>query len=133
VLIITLAHLTQFPALSRMQRSGVNITPDSEELFLGLGVESKPKRRRLLRRAKEVDYLPAMSSQQMLNFLAFYDQLEEESRGVDEQQEMEETERPKSSNKFRLTVSVPSALLAIWLMAKKTGLWRKYWERVGAK
>jgi len=55
VLIITLAHLTQFPALSRMERGGVNITPDSEELFLGLGAELKPQRRMLLRRAKRLD------------------------------------------------------------------------------
>ena len=53
VLIITLAHLTQSPALSRMLRSGVNITPDSEELFSGLGVGPKSQRRRLLRRAEK--------------------------------------------------------------------------------
>lgn len=124
VLIITLAHLTQFPAESRMQRSGVNITPDSEELFLGLGVESKPKRRKLLRRAKEVDYLAAISSQQMVNFLAFDLLEEDEGQDADEQQEMDETERPRPSNKLWLTVSVISALFVIWFTAKKTELWR---------
>jgi len=133
VAIITLAHLTQFPALSRMQRSGVNITPDSEELFLGLGVESKPKRRKLLRRAKELDYLAAISSQQMVNILAFYDPFEEdEGQDADELQDMDETERPRSSNKLWLTVSVISALFVIWLMAKNTELWKQDWERVGA-
>jgi hypothetical protein len=150
VLILTLAHLTQFPAESRMQRSGVNITPDSEELFLGLGVVSKPKRRKLLRRAKELDYLAAIPSQQMVNFLAFYDPFEEdEGQVADEQQEMDEserprssnelwltemdeTERPRSSNKLWLTISVISALFVIWFMVKKTELWKQYWERVGA-
>jgi hypothetical protein len=97
VLIITLAHLTQFPALSRLQRSGVDITPDSEELFLGLGVGLKPQRRRLLRRAKELDYLARMSSQEMLNFLAWDNQTEEYGgEDTDEQQEMSETDRPST-------------------------------------
>jgi hypothetical protein len=121
VRIITLAHLTQFPAESRMQRSGVIITPDSEELFLGLGIESKPKRRKLLRRAKKVDYLAGISSQQMVNLLAFDDLLEEdEGQDADERQEMDETERPRSSTKLWLTVSVISALFVIWFTAKKT-------------
>lgn len=123
VLVITLAHLTQFPAESRMQRSGVDITPDSEELFLGLGVKSKPKRRKLLRRAKEVDYLGAISPQQMLNLLACDDHLEEgEGQEADEQQQMDETEQPRSSNKLWLPVSVISALFVIRLMAKKIQL-----------
>lgn len=123
VLVITLAHLTQFPAESRMQRNGVDITPDSEELFLGLGVKSTPKRRKLLRRAKEVDYLGAISPQQMLNLLAFDDHLEEgEGQEADEQQQMDETEQPRSSNKLWLPVSVISALFVISLMAKKIQL-----------
>lgn len=134
VLIITLAHLTQFPVESRMQRSGVNITLDSEELFLGLGVGLKPQRRRLLRRAKQLDYLARMSSQEMLNSLAWHDQMEEYGgEDTDEQREMSETERPRPSNKMRLTVSVISALFVIWLIAKRTQLWKQYWEQVGAK
>jgi hypothetical protein len=123
VLIITLAHLRQFPALSRMQRNGLNITSDSEELFLGLGVGLKPHRRRPLRRAKELDYLARMSSQEMLNCLAWGDQTQEYgSEDTDEQQEMSETERPRPSNRMRLTVSVICALFVIWLIAKKTKL-----------
>ncbi|KAH6688811.1 heterokaryon incompatibility protein-domain-containing protein [Leptodontidium sp. MPI-SDFR-AT-0119] len=123
VLIITLAHLTQFPALSIMQRGGVNITPDSEELFLGLGVGLKPQRRRLLRRAKRLDYLGRMSSREMLNSLALHDEIEEYGgEDTDEQQEMSETERPRLSNRMWLTVSVISAPFVIWLIAKKTKL-----------
>ncbi|KAH8790508.1 hypothetical protein F5882DRAFT_401199 [Hyaloscypha sp. PMI_1271] len=117
VLIITLAHLTQFPALPRMQRGGVNITPDSEELFMGLGVELKPQRRRLLRRAKRLDYLARMSSQEMLNSLAWHDELEEYGgEDTDEEQEMSETERPRRSNRRWLTVSVISVLFVILLV-----------------
>jgi hypothetical protein len=117
VLIITLAHLTQFPALSRMQRGGVNITPDSEELFMGLGVELKPQRRRLLRRAKKLNYLARMSSQEMSNSLAWYDELEEYGgEDTDEQQEMSEPERPRRSNRRWLAVSVISVLFVILLV-----------------
>jgi hypothetical protein len=106
-----------------MQRSGVIITPDSEELFLGLGIESKPKRRKLLRRAKDVDYLAGTSAQQMVDLLAFDDLLEEdEGQDADEQQEMDETERARSSNNLWLTVLVISAVFVIWLMAKKMEL-----------
>ena len=123
MLIITLAHLTQFPALSRMQRGRVNITPDSEELFLGFGVGLKPQRRRLLRRAMRLDYLARMSSQEMLNSLAWHDEMEEYGgEDTDEQQEMSETERPRHSNRRWLTVSLISALFVIWLIAKKTKL-----------
>jgi hypothetical protein len=123
VRIITLAHLTQFPALSRMQRGGANITPGSEELFLGLGVGLKPQRRRLLRRAKRLDYLARFSSQEMLNSLAWHDEMEEYGgEDTDEEQEMSETERPRRSNRRWLTVSVISALFVIWLIAKKTKL-----------
>ncbi|CZR66331.1 uncharacterized protein PAC_16232 [Phialocephala subalpina] len=127
VLIITLAHLTQFPVLSRMLRSGVNITPDSEELFLGLGVRPKSQRRRLLRRAEKLDYLARDSPRQMLQFLALNDQMEEYEGGdTDEQQEIGEIERRRPSNKMRLTVSVVgmSALFVVWLIAKKTKMWR---------
>ncbi len=90
---------------------------------MGLGVESKPKRRKLLRRAKELDYLAAISSQQMVNILAFYDPLEEdEGQDTDEQQEMDENERPRPSNKLWPTILVISALFVIWFIAKKTEL-----------
>jgi hypothetical protein len=120
VLIITLAHLTQFPAESRMQRSGIDITPDSEELFLGLGVRTKSQRIRLLRRARVLDYLAGSSSQEMKNFLAAWnDPTEEyESEDTDEQQEMSETElRPeeRSSCKIWLAVSVIAAICVIWV------------------
>ena len=131
VLIITLAHLTQFPARTRMWRDGVNITPDSEELFLGLGVGLKPQRRRLLRRAERLDYLARMSSQEMLNSLVWHDAMEgygredtdeQQEMGETEQQELSETERPRRSNRRWLTVSVISAIFVIWLIAKKNRL-----------
>lgn len=77
VLVITLAHLTQFPAISRMMRRGEKITPDSDELFLGLGVETRSQRSRLLRRAEKLDYLSRMPSSQMIQLLTWHDQMEE--------------------------------------------------------
>lgn len=96
VLIITLAHLTQFPAMSRMQRNGVEITPDSEELFLGLGVGPKSRRRKLLRQARGLDYLGCESRHQVVQFLTLNDQIEDyEGADTNEQQEESETERPR--------------------------------------
>jgi hypothetical protein len=69
----------------------------------------------------------------MVNILAFYDPFQEdEGQDADELQDMDEIERPRSSNKLWLTVSVISALFVIWLMAKNTELWKQDWERVGA-
>jgi hypothetical protein len=103
-----------------MQRSGVDITPDSEELFLGLGVPTKPQRIRLLRRARVLDYLAGSSSQEVKNFLAWDDPTEEyESEDADEQQEMSETElrsEARSSRKVWLAVSVIAAICVIWVM-----------------
>jgi hypothetical protein len=53
VLIITVAHLTQYSYLIRGDRVG----EDSEAISIGLGVESKGRRRKLLRRARDFDYL----------------------------------------------------------------------------
>lgn len=92
VLIIALAHLTQFPGESRMLRNGVEITPDSEELFLGLGVRQKSQRRRLLRRARELDYLARMPSRHIVQFLTSDDQMEEYSnKDTNEQPQMSES------------------------------------------
>jgi Heterokaryon incompatibility protein (HET) len=67
VVIITLAHVVQLNRES--------ITPDSEELFLGLGVESKVQRRRLLERANSFDYIDMMLGQ-FVEDMAFQDLLD---------------------------------------------------------
>jgi hypothetical protein len=77
VFIITLAHLTQFSSLIWTQLNREPITPDSEELFLGLEVESKARRRKLLRRAKDFDYLDDGPPSGLLQVLAFHDEIEE--------------------------------------------------------
>ena len=121
VLIITLAHLTQFPALSRMERNGENITPDSEELFLGLGVKLNSERRRLLRRAKEIDYL-GLSPEELLQSLSSRDQLEEyECESTYEQQDVSEIERPRrhSGNLVIISSVFVSLGYAIWWYAKR--------------
>ncbi|KAI8627407.1 heterokaryon incompatibility protein-domain-containing protein [Xylariaceae sp. FL1651] len=77
VRIMTLAHIMYFPGESRMTRAGVEITADSEKLFLGLGVKSKSERSRLLRRAQAIGYLSPWMSSQVPDFLVDQD-LEEE-------------------------------------------------------
>ncbi|KAK8103226.1 hypothetical protein PG984_016372 [Apiospora sp. TS-2023a] len=74
VLIITLAHLTQYMPLAADLGK---VTPDSEELFRGLGVPSKSQRRQLLRRAADFDYIGCESSDDFVRVLAFHDELEE--------------------------------------------------------
>lgn len=56
VIIITLAHLlTVAPPIAPQILP--HISTDNEKLFLGLGVESNPQRKRLLRRAKDFYYV----------------------------------------------------------------------------
>ncbi len=72
VLVITLAHLTQLSPLYRSRHSAERITPDSEELFQGLGVVSRKQRKKHLRQAERFDYLDpgdrGASVSQMLDF-----------------------------------------------------------------
>lgn len=68
VVIITLAHLIQF----RRKK----ITLDSEELFLGLGVPSKVRRRTLLTLA-DFDYIGAQGRSEFLHMMAWRERREE--------------------------------------------------------
>ncbi|KAH7305102.1 heterokaryon incompatibility protein-domain-containing protein [Rhexocercosporidium sp. MPI-PUGE-AT-0058] len=122
VRIITLAHLTQFPQESRITRNGENITPDSEELFLGLGVGPKSERKRLLRRARKIDYVGRCSSSHMLDVLTFHDEMEEyEGEDLEEQEEVCGTESRRPSTKIWLMMSVVITALAVgWWIAKST-------------
>jgi hypothetical protein len=123
VRIITLAHLTQFPEESRMARNGENITPDSEELFLGLGVGPKSERKRLLRRARKIDYLGRDSLSHILDILTSDDQMEEyEGEDLEEQEEVCGTEPRRPSTKIWLMmfVVVITALAVGWWIAKGT-------------
>ena len=73
VRIIALAHVLQSQEPLPLQ---VEITPDSEELFLGLGVTTKRERRRLLRRAGEFDYLGDWAFGQATGYLVSSDELD---------------------------------------------------------
>lgn len=73
VLIITLAHLI----MMRTCDGKPAITPDCEQLFLGLGVDSKAQRGRLLRRAEEFDYASDASPSDLLQILSFHDEMEQ--------------------------------------------------------
>ncbi|KAK4155843.1 heterokaryon incompatibility protein-domain-containing protein [Chaetomidium leptoderma] len=69
VRIIALAHVMQYPAST----SFGEVTPDSDELFLGLGVTSRWERRSLLRRARleEFDYLGYENTDEALSALTW--------------------------------------------------------------
>jgi hypothetical protein len=71
VRIIALSHVLQFPA----DTSHEEITPDSDELFLGLGVTSRWERRALLRRARidRFDYLGYTNIDEASAALTLYD------------------------------------------------------------
>lgn len=72
VLIITVAHLTQYRS---SPASDEKVTTDSEELFRGLGVTSKAQRRQLLRRAAGIDYIGCESGDEIMRMLVFDDAL----------------------------------------------------------
>ncbi|KAK7973450.1 hypothetical protein PG988_007584 [Apiospora saccharicola] len=74
VMIITLAHLTQYMPLAADLGT---VKPDSEELFRGLGVTSKAQRRQLLRRAAALDYIGCESRDDFVRVLVFHDELDE--------------------------------------------------------
>lgn len=61
VLIITLGHLIGY--------NGLRITPDSDDLFLGLGVESKGRRRRLISLATRFNYCGSNGSTSYLEIM----------------------------------------------------------------
>ncbi|KAK8109390.1 hypothetical protein PG999_007527 [Apiospora kogelbergensis] len=72
VLTITLAHLTQY---SSLEYGLTDITPESEDIFQGLGVASKRQRRELLQSAARIDYIGFESGAEALSMLVFHDQL----------------------------------------------------------
>ncbi|MCJ1310938.1 hypothetical protein MMC25_004606 [Agyrium rufum] len=121
VRIITLAHLTQFPALSRMERRGGKINADSEEIFVGLGVVAKAQRKRLLKRAEMLDYLGGLSSHVLLQSLRFED-FKEECETVDaegpEETRVSEPFRSYSRRWLRRSIQIGSALLVMWLIVR---------------
>ncbi|KDN62343.1 hypothetical protein CSUB01_11474 [Colletotrichum sublineola] len=89
VLIITLAHLMQY-TFELAYRDRQLITPDSEEIFLGLGVKLKTRRRVLIRRAKWLDYCDWDA--QLLQLLALRDQEEQDLGSAYSEEAEEETE-----------------------------------------
>jgi hypothetical protein len=68
VVIITLAHLLQF--------NQKTISPGSEELFLGLGIELEGRRGRLLKRAADFDYFDDEAPSKFPQMMAWRDELE---------------------------------------------------------
>jgi len=72
VCIITLAHLTQYILPGNLPK----ITADSDELFLGLGIESRAERKRLLGFAERLDYLKNYTTDRLLYMIEQNHQVE---------------------------------------------------------
>ncbi|ETS81122.1 hypothetical protein PFICI_06124 [Pestalotiopsis fici W106-1] len=87
VLIITLAHLTQFGPLVSSLRDQETITPRSDDLFEGLGVGSLAQRKRLLHRSSKLDYVGQFSSEQLSRILESQDELEPYEASVEPDEE----------------------------------------------
>ncbi|KAB5536698.1 heterokaryon incompatibility protein-domain-containing protein [Coniochaeta sp. 2T2.1] len=120
VRIITLAHLTQF--ISSTGRE--SITPDSEELFLGLGVDSRAQRRRLLRRAKKFDYFDDGPPSELISILSFHNGMEEyDNMGPEEMDDIDAIIEPPRPGRGRRVVVVVIALglgvAALWAYRRR--------------
>lgn len=131
VLIITLAHLI----LTRTCGAELPITPDCEELFLGLGVESKSQRRRLLHRAKMFDYSSDASPKQLLHMLTLHDEMEqyfevsledETDAGVSSEESFLISGRTRQFSRFKFGRFAIGAMtvLVIFAAARKLGFSR---------
>lgn len=126
VLIVTLAHLTQYMALAA---AFAKITPDSEELFQGLGVASKAPRRQLLRRAAAFDYLGCESRDEFSGLLRFHDELEDDGlleRGFEPESDVSSSHETTRRSRRRGIVAVSivgiCAGLAGYFWFRKDGL-----------
>ncbi len=74
VLIVALAHLSFQVSL---RGSGEVISDSDEGLFLGLGIKSRERRRKLLRRAERLGYLHGYSRENVFSVLANVDEIAE--------------------------------------------------------
>ena len=78
VLVIALAHLNQMSCLENSRYNTGRITPRSDRVFRGLGVESRAQRKQLLRWAERIDYSDRdVTGAWISQVLAFHDQLDE--------------------------------------------------------
>ncbi|KAH7309705.1 heterokaryon incompatibility protein-domain-containing protein [Stachybotrys elegans] len=72
VVTMAIAHLTQYgPLVTSLRGDPAEITESSDDIFKGLGVEDKQLRRRLLRRAANIDYIGYEPGMSVLQDLAF--------------------------------------------------------------
>lgn len=119
VVIITLAHLLQFKGSGYDDPS---IGPDSEDLFLGLGIESRKPRERLLKRAMDFDYLDEDAARGFEQRIAWRDELASAENGdLNESWEYDMTEVSGPSLVKRVTgILIPGLLLGavIWWVYK---------------
>ncbi|KAF3023606.1 hypothetical protein E8E14_012259 [Neopestalotiopsis sp. 37M] len=113
VLIITLAHLTQYGPLVTSLRDQDPITSQSTDLFEALGVRSLAKRERLLRRASELDYIGRMSGIQRSQMLELHDVLERYGIDLESGQEASATYSWFSMESWSKTAKGAAILLTI--------------------
>ncbi|KAK7916884.1 hypothetical protein PG985_010492 [Apiospora marii] len=125
VLIITLAHLTQYMPLAA---DFDKITPGSEELFRGLGVASRAPRRQLLHRAAALDYIGCESRDEFLRLLLFHDELEDDRLlERDFESESDISSSPHETTRYRKR----RRIAAIGIVGICAGLAAYFWFRHG--
>ena len=103
VVIITLGHLIQF--------DGLIIIPDSDDLFLGLGVESKRRRSRLISRANRFDYCGSDGNTSYLQIME--SEMEWESMEGADTDETIQVGRGKVFRSYTARFTVPVMILVI--------------------
>lgn len=113
ILIITLAHLTQYGPLVTSRRGQETITSRSADLFEALGVGSLAKRERLLRRASKLDYIGRMSGIQMSQTLELHDEMERYGMDLESGQDASATYSWSSMESWSKTAKGTVILLTI--------------------
>lgn len=117
VAIIALAHVLLF---NRFNHRDELVTTDSDELFRGLGIERRTCRRRLLRRAKDLDYV---GCDELGYFLAQMELTDfDENARYDEDRNWEAEDGPETESS---TVSFMMIFLLVVILGLGTWL---YWS-----
>ena len=111
VCIIALAHMLQSQTPSSLPAAG--ITPDSEELFLGLGVKTRPERRKLLRRAEEFDYLGDWAFGQATGYLVWSAELDGHHHHEHDAHELETADRFSTLPVAKLSLAMVGCLFLL--------------------
>jgi hypothetical protein len=123
VRIIALAHVTQYGPLVNRVHHREDTAIVSEELFLGLGVESRVQRKRLLRRAERIDYIGATPGPSIRYLLESHDMEEDMDLHLGQNDEPLEAQ-PVTNGRLRRTgylFGLTVTMAIVWLLTWQRG------------